>query len=248
MIVREELTLNRFAYYSEDPQQVVLYVQSILPFISDISHFELHHFEKTPFVETIEKNVQLHRRVYYNRKEFEVRKKSYRKQIRQLAYTFFLRDDSLNEIWLNTNGKMIETVKILHMLGIKEFHPYRDKDEYIADGLKPNHDLNILVVDDYENKLFLAKYRFPYACKRLKAIETIQQYGYLKPYTNKFDYGEDLAFFDVESIREAETYEYATNNALLFEEDNTSLNMAIDIIEEVAKVSGGDVEIQRLDI
>ncbi|MCD8502672.1 MAG: hypothetical protein LRY71_14670 [Bacillaceae bacterium] len=47
-------------------------------------------------------------------------------------------------------------------------------------------------------------------------------------------------------MKEAETYEYATNNALLFEDDNTTLNMAIDIIEEVAKLSGGDVMIKKL--
>lgn len=238
--------MNRFAYYSEDPQQVVQYVQSILPFISDIYQFELYHFEKTPYVEVIEKNGELHRRVFYNRKQLELRKKTFPHQLRQLAFTFILRDDSLNEIWLNTNGKMIETAKILHMLGIKEYHPYRNKNHYVATGLKPNHDLNILAFDDYENKLFMAKFRFPYACKRFKAIEYIQQYGYLKPYTNKFDYGDDQSFFDKESMKEAETYEYATNNALLFEDDNTTLNMAIDIIEEVAKLSGGDVMIKKL--
>lgn len=235
--------MNRFAYYSEDPEQVEQYVKSILPFISDISEFELFNIDKTPYIEVVEKGGSLHRRVFYNRNEYEASKKnSFRKLVKTQSYTFILRDDCLNEVWLNTNGKMIETLNILHMLGIKEFHHFRNKDTYKATNLNINHDFNVLVEDDDEKKLFLAKFRFPYACKRIKAVEYIQQFGFLKPYATKFDYGKDISFFDKNSIREAEAYEYATNNLFLFEDETIHLNTAKFIIEEVANVSGGDVK------
>lgn len=236
--------MNRFAYYSEDPEQVEDYVKSILPFISDIREFELFYVEKTSYIEVIEKTGYLHRRAFYNRKEFEASmKNSFRDLVKKLNYTFILRDDMHNEVWLNTNSKMIETLNILHMLGIKEFHHYRNKASYKATNLVPNHDFNVLVEDADENKLFLAKFRFPYACKRIKAVEYIQQFGYLKPYATKFDYGSNITYFDKNSIREAEAYEYATNNAFLFEEESIDSTTAKVIIEEVAKVSGGDVTI-----
>ncbi|OIJ15680.1 hypothetical protein BKP35_01405 [Anaerobacillus arseniciselenatis] len=236
--------MNRFAYYSEDPEQVEEYVKSILPFISDIREFELYYIDKTPYIEVIERSGHLHRRVFYSRKEFDASiKNSYRKLIKQHNFTFILRDDTLNEVWLNTNGKMIETLNILHMLGIKEFHHYRHKASYKATNLKPNHDLNILVENDAAKKQFLAKFRFPYACKRIKAVEYIQQFGYLKPYATKFDYGNDLSYFDKNTIREAEAFEYATNNSFLFEDEGIDLNTAKRIFEEVGKLSGGDVNI-----
>ncbi|MCT8138226.1 hypothetical protein H1D32_10945 [Anaerobacillus sp. CMMVII] len=236
--------MNRFAYYSEDPEQVEEYVKSILPFISDIREFEMYYIEQTPYIEIIEKSGYLHRRVFYSRKEYEASvKNSYRKFVKKLSYTFILRDDTLNEVWLNTSGKMIETLNILHMLGIKEFHHYRNKATYKATNLVPNHDFNVLVEDVDENKLFLAKFRFPYACKRIKAVEYIQQFGYLKPYATKFEYGENLTYFDKNSIREAEAYEYATNNLFLFEDEEINLKTGMMIIEEVAKLSGGDVNI-----
>lgn len=236
--------MNRFAYYSEDPEQVEEYVKSILPFISDIREFELFYIEQTPYIEVIEKSNNLHRRVFYSRKEFEASKKnSYRQFVKKLRYTFILRDDTLNEVWLNTSTKMIETLNILHMLGIKDFHHYRNKATYKATNLVPNHDFNVLVEDVDENKLFVAKFRFPYACKRIKAVEYIQQFGYLKPYATKFEYGEEITYFDKNSIREAEAYEYATNNLFLFEDDAINLKTAMMIIEEVAKLSGGDVDI-----
>jgi hypothetical protein len=237
-------SVNRFAYYSEDPEQVEEYVKSILPFISDIREFEILYIEQTPYIEVIEKSGSLHRRVFYSRKEYEASvKNSYRECLKTLRYTFILRDDTLNEVWLNTSSKMIETLNILHMLGIKEFHHYRNKTSYKATNLVPKHDFNVLVEDVKENKLFLAKFRFPYACKRIKAVEYIQQFGYLKPYATKFEYGEDITYFDKNTIREAEAYEYATNNLFLFEDDNLDLKTGMKIIEEVAKLSGGDVNI-----
>ncbi|RXJ04134.1 hypothetical protein DS745_01755 [Anaerobacillus alkaliphilus] len=236
--------MNRFAYYSEDPEQVEEYVKSILPFISDIREFELHYIEQTPYIEVIEKSGTSHRRVFYSRKEYEASmKNSFRQLVRKLRYTFILRDDSLNEVWLNTSTKMIETLNILHMLGIKEFHHYRNKATYKATNLVPKHDFNVLVEDADENKLFLAKFKFPYACKRLKAVEYIQQFGYLKPYATKFEYGKDITYFDKSTIREAEAYEYATNNSFLFEDEGMNLKTGLLIIEEVAKLSGGDVDI-----
>lgn len=237
-------TVNRFAYYSEDPEQSEEYVKSILPFISDIREFELYYIEQTPYVEVIEKSSNVLRRVFYNRKEYEVSmKNSYRQLVKKIRYTFILRDDLLNEIWLNTSSKMNETLNILHMLGIKEFHHYRNKATYKATSLVPKHDLNVLVEDGAENKLFLAKFRFPYACKRLKAVEYIQQLGYLKPYATKFEYGDDITYFDKNTIREVEAVQYATNNAFLFEDDSIDLQIGMMIIKEVAKVSGGDVNI-----
>lgn len=234
--------MNRFAYYSEDPEQVEEYVKSILPFISDICEFELHNIDKTPYNEVIEKTGYLHRRVFYNRKEYEASmKNAYRKLVKKLRYTFILRDDTLNEVWLNTNSKMLETLNILHMLGIKEFHHFRNKVSYKATNLVPIHDLNVLIEDDKGNKLFLAKFRFPYACKRIKAVEYIHQFGFLKPFATKFDYGENITYFDKDSIREAEAYEYATNNLFLFEEESIDISTAKTIIEEVAKISGGEV-------
>lgn len=237
--------MNRFAYYSEDPEQVVEYVKSILPFISDIREFELIYLESTPYIEVIERSgTYLHRRVFYNRKEYEASmKNAYRETVKKQRYTFILRDDMLNEVWLNTNGKMVETLNILHMLGIKEFHHYRNKAYYKATNLAPKHDFNVLVEDDNGKKLFLAKYRFPYSCKRIKAVEYIQQFGFLKPYTTKVDYGKDRTYFEASSIREAETYEFATNNLFLFEDENLGLTMKKTLVEEVAKVSGGDVQI-----
>ncbi|UTW69637.1 hypothetical protein KHA80_00465 [Anaerobacillus sp. HL2] len=45
-------------------------------------------------------------------------KNSFRQLVKKkFSYTFILRDDMLNEVWLNTNSKkMIEALNILHML------------------------------------------------------------------------------------------------------------------------------------
>ncbi|WP_096200615.1 hypothetical protein [Bacillus sp. FJAT-45350] len=238
--------MNRFAYFSRDHKQTVLYVRSILPFISDIREIEIFHQKTAPYVEVLQNSYPTRRSVFYNRKDYTstARKTSLGQQIKNIqVYTFVLRDDFYNEIWLYADPKKIETLEILHMVGLKDVKNFQNKLSYTAKDLKPNHDFNVLIEDDKEEKLMMARFTFPYACKRLKAVELLHSYGYLNPILTKHDYGEDFQYFEDTPIRNNETYDYATNNLFLFEEENVTYDNAEEILEYIAQETSGTVSI-----
>ncbi len=229
--------MNRFAYYSRDLKQTVAYVRSILPFLSDVCEFELYHPKKSPYVEVIQSSEPSRRSVFYNRNDYKTvaNTTSLGRQISNIkVYTFLLRDDLNNEVWLYADPQKFETVEILHMLGLKEISHFQNKKSFQMKKLVPDHQLNILVEGEREQKLLLASYEFPYACKRLKAVEILHSYGYLNPILTKYEYGGNLSYFDGFPIRNNETYDFATNNTFLFEEVCVSIEYVKEIFDYIA--------------
>lgn len=206
------------------------YVKAILPLIGNISEFEIYgSYDATPYIEP-GKN-------------------------KDKKYTFILRDNLENEIWLDTlcgyhgSGPQA-TIEILQILGLKDDYKITEKAYIKESNLQPVHCLNLLAATwdlPTPKKHFFAAMTFSYA-HQLHATKTMLNcFGKLVNYAEGM-YLEDDMLFRPYSSGNKEWADYATNNIYTYNQefDTFSTDQLRMILENIVTRNKGRLEIQEL--
>lgn len=163
----------RYKYNGTETKE---FVRNILPLISDICKFEVFREAKDSTFVSEEDGVET-------------------------RYTFVLDDVKGNEVWLNTlcgykGGSPLETLDILHILGIREdFGILVEGNEHITvENLQPNHSLNFLIMSQ-ENPVILVNARFKTATDRQNVMRSLGCFGLISG-VNKDDELSDFFTFE----------------------------------------------------
>jgi len=210
-------------FYSEEPNDSVEYVKAILPLIGNIIEFEIFgNNEETP---------------YKGEEDF-------------YYYTFILRDDKENEIWLKTlcgysGSGPSATQEILQILGLKNNYNITNRNYIKEVNLLPAHNLNLLITRSFneateKEHLFWASLSFPYASNLFNAKNILKCFGINNPIrTDRIgSYG-----FLEDFISKNEWAKYATNSILTFYNDYNALSQTNlkTIIKVITSANSGKV-------
>ncbi|QAA33467.1 hypothetical protein [Clostridium manihotivorum] len=148
-------------FYSDDSALTLQYIKGIMFLLGDIKEFEIFKNEKDSPYKTLDNNK---------------------------LYSFILRDDKNNELWLKnpfcSYGKAGEyaTNKILKLLGILDSFKLKEKDYVKEVNLTPIHKLNLLIStasskSNNNNHHFWIVSNFKYAYELLKVKESLSTFG-----------------------------------------------------------------------
>jgi len=223
-----------YKFYNGSPDITERYVKNILPLISNIKEFEVfRNCEESPYL-VIEDN-------------------------ERLRYTFILKDDMDNELWLYTlcgyhGSGPNATLKILQLLGVKEDYSICEEgmNHIKQRNVKPVHKLNLLTSqdksikysDDIEEFHFLAEIDFKFAYQKSNFIKALESFGYLQHVTSvdKQFFAMAYVFDELDTPSPAYEYYYYTNNIIKFNQsfkDFSSEQIQI-ILEALTKHYGGE--------
>ncbi len=166
------------------------YVKSILPFIGNITHFEIHSDDTPYHIASIKNSHHYHENHYFtDLKEFNRNRHQYSYENHN-EYHFILKDDSGNQIWLsNMFGGTSETKHILNVLGLRDYFNLKHRDHpYVFTNLKPNHDINLLIPDETDHPRFIFNLGCDKASHRFNFLYDLKFYAYTNGLVYNFDY------------------------------------------------------------
>jgi hypothetical protein len=192
-------------FRSGAPDVNVNFVKSILPNLGNITEFEVY-YEESPYI--VEEDG------------------------RKNEYTFILRDDQENELWLYSlcgyGGSGPQATKeILQILGLKDDYQISERKIIKETNLKPIHDLRLIVFTHHEKILgepeirFMVESSFQYAYQLHSAKNALKCFGDLYAELDDHPHRSRTLFHGYETGKK-EWYEYATNNRLIFDREYTT--------------------------
>lgn len=227
LVCRGEDMLLRF--FQDAPDLTIAFIKGTLPLIGNVKEFEVYQFrEDSPYI--------------------------VEERGREQRYTFIVRDDRSNEVWLDTlcgysGSGARATEEILQVLGLKKDFGIAEKPRIKEVNLSPIHHLNLLLGAPNTNFQWIGDdwvcMEFAYPSQLVATIQALRSLGHLNraSSTSGVTVPPQLKVLE----QEYEWADYATNKTFLVNWELRSLSTSAirDVIVSICQSNGGSYSILR---